>query len=301
LVIPASVVLNGRPTAIPVGAETRRRVLAAGAEMDYRPNSFARSLRTGRSRTLGLLVTTIADPFTGGVTQAMDLVARERGYRTLVMLTGMGLSMEGRPSTGTRPGQGFIDGALLVGFQLAIDVDARHGVHAALRHLRDLGHRRHAMIYDARHPAMRDRRASFDEFLRDTGLPTSPGAIGAAEPGYYEDGIVATARLLALPEPPTAILAANDQLAIGALQAAWRLGPRVPDDLSIVGFDDVPVAGYLAPPLTAVRQPLAELGRRATAALIDLLGGHAGTAQAADLVLQPELIIRASTAPPRGL
>jgi LacI family transcriptional regulator len=185
----ASVVLSGRPTPIPVSAETRRRVLAASVEMDYRPNSFARSLRTGRSRTLGLLVTTITDPFTGEVTQAMDLVARERGYRILVMLTGMGLSTEGQPASGAHPGQGFIDGALLVGFQLAgyapfpgvvarhrgaitaiandphlpsftIDVDARHGVHAALQHLRDLGHRRLAMIYDARHPAMRARRAS---------------------------------------------------------------------------------------------------------------------------------------------
>jgi LacI family transcriptional regulator len=110
---------------------------------------------------------------------------------------------------------------------------------------------------------------------------------------------VAAAQLLALPEPPTAILAANDQLAIGVLQTAWRLGLRVPDDLSIVGFDDVPVAGYLAPPLTTVRQPIAEMGRRATAALIDLLEGHTDTPQDASLVLHPELVIRASSAPPR--
>lgn len=324
----ASVVLNGRPTAIPVSDKTRRRVLAASAGMDYRPNPFARSLRTGRSRTLGLLVTTIADPFTGEVTQSMDQAARERGYRTLLMLTGLGLSTVGQPASGAHPGQGFVDGALLVGFQLVgyapfpgvaarhrgmitaiandpdlpsftMDMDARHGVHAALRHLCELGHRRLAMIYDARHLAMHTRRAAFDEFIRDTGLPALPGAIGAAESGYYEDGAVSTERLLALPEPPTAIFAANDQLAIGALHAAWRRGLRVPNDLSIVGFDDIPMARYLTPPLTTMRQPMEEMGRRTTNALIDLLEGHAAPSPVADLVLRPELIIRDSTAPPR--
>ncbi len=324
----ASVVLNGRPTAIPVGDETRLRVLAAGAELDYRPNPFARSLRTGRSRTLGLMVTTIADPFTGEVVQAMDTVARERGYRTVLMLSGMGLSTEGQPASDEATGLRFVDGVLLLGFQLrgyapfpgvaaqhrglvtaipnnpdlpsfAVDVDTRTGVRAALQHLQELGHRRLGMIYDPRHLRMRDLQTTFDAFVRDANLPTLPGAVGTTEAGYYQGGQVAAERLLALPEPPTAILAANDQLAIGALHAAWRRGLRVPHDLSIIGVGDIRVAQYLAPPLTTVRQPLAELGRRATETLIDLLEERQGLPPVEDLVLLPELIIRDSTAPPR--
>lgn len=325
----ASIVLNGRPTAIPVGEETRRRVLAAGTALAYRPNLFARGLRTGRSHTLGLMVTTIADPFTGEAAQAMDLVARERGYRTILMLSGMGLSTAGQPDSGEHAGFRFVDGMLLIGFQLvgyapfpgvearhrglvtaiannpdlpsfAVDVDALAGVHIALRHLRDLGHRRFGMLYDPRHLVMRDRRAAFDAFLRDAALPTNPGASEATEAGYYEGGRIAADRLLALPRPPTAILGANDQMAIGAIHAAWRRGLSVPRDLSVVGFDDIPVARYLAPALTTVRQPIAEMGRRTTATLIDLLDGCQGSPRITDLLLQPELIIRDSTAPPHA-
>ena len=319
----ASVILNGRPTAIPVGEETRRRVLAAGAELDYRPNPFARSLRTGRSRTLGLMVTTIADPVTGEVVEAMDAVARERGYRTVLMLSGMGLSTEAQPPIGEAPGLRFVDGVLLLGFQLlgyapfpgvaarhrglvtaipnnpdlasfSIDVDARSGIQAALRHLLALGHRRFGMIYDSRHLRMRDLRAAFEEFVREAGLSLEPGAVGATESGYYEGGKVATGQLLTLPQPPTAILAANDQLAIGALHAAWQRRVRVPDDLSLVGFGDIRAAQYLAPPLTTVRQPLAEIGRRATETLIDLLDGQREAQGVEDVVLQPELVVRES-------
>jgi LacI family transcriptional regulator len=154
------------------------------------------------------------------------------------------------------------------------------------------------MIYDPRHLRMRDLRATFDEFVREAGLPEVPGAVGASEDGYYESGKVATERLLALSEPPTAILAANDQLAIGAIHAAWRRGLRVPDDLSVVGFGDIGVAQYLAPSLTTVRQPLAEMGRRATERLIDLLDGRADAHGAEDLLLQPELVVRDSSASP---
>ena len=324
----ASVALSGRPTAIPVGEETRRRVLAASVALDYRPNPFARSLRTGRSRTLGLMVTTISDPFTGEVVQAMDAVARERGYRTVLMLSGMGLSTEGQPDINEATGLRFVDGVLLLGFQLlgyapfpsvaachrgtitaiandpdlpsfAVDVDGRYGVHTALRHLHSLGHRRLGMVYDPQHLAMRDRRAAFDEFVREAGLPTVPGAVGVSEAGYYEGGKVSAEYLLALPQPPTAILAANDQLAIGAMHAAWRRGLRVPADLSIVGFDDVPVAQYLSPSLTTVRQPMAEMGRRITETLINFLEGERNPPPVEDALLQPELVIRDSSAPPR--
>ncbi len=323
----ASVVLGGRPSAITIGEETRQRVLAASAALDYRPNPFARSLRTGRSHTLGLMVTTIADPVTGEVVQAMDAVARERGYRTILMLSGMGLSTEGQPTVDEAAGLRFVDGALLLGFQLlgyapfpgvaaqhrglvtaipnnpalpsfAVDVDARAGARAALRHLRDLGHRRLGMVYDARHLRMRQLRETFEEFVGEAGLPTTPGAVGAAEASYYEDGRVATDALLAMRQPPTALLAANDQLAIGALHAAWRWGLRVPGDLSVVGFGDIGVAQYLAPSLTTVRQPLAEIGRRATEVLIDILEGREDPQPAGDLLLPTELIVRDSSGPP---
>ena len=180
----------------------------------------------------------------------------------------------------------------------AVDLDAVAGVRAALAYLHGLGHRRFGMIYDPRHLVMRARQAAFDEFVRDAALPRAPGAVEVTEAGYFEGGRVAAERLLALPEPPTAILGANDQMAIGAIHAAWRRGLRVPHDLSVVGFDDIPVANYLAPALTTVRQPIAEMGRRTAATLIDLLEGERDASPIGDFCLQPELIIRDSAAPP---
>lgn len=326
----ASVVLNSRLTALPIGEEARQRVLVASAALGYLPNPFAQSLRTGRSRTLGVMVTTITDPITDEVVHAVDVVARERGYHTLLMLSGMGLAIEGQPPASESIAQRFVDGMLVSGFQLvgyapfpgvaqrhrgsitaianisglpsfSVDVDMYRGVSMALRHLHALGHRRLGIIYDPRHEAMRDRCAAFNAFVQEAGLPRVPGYIQATEAGYYEGGQLATAQILALPIPPTAILAANDQMALGAIHAAWRRGVRVPDDLSIVGVDDVAMAGYLVPPLTTVRQPIAEMGRRATEVLIDLLEGRCDPLLVADLLLPPELVIRASCAPPQAL
>jgi len=323
----ASVVLNSRPTALPIGAETRQRVLVASAALGYRPNLFAQSLRTGRSRTLGVMVTMITDPITDEVVHAVDVVARERGYHTLLTLSGMGLSTEGQPTAGDGIADRLVDGMLVCGFQLvgyapfpgvaqrhrgaitaianspelpsfSADVDTRRGVFMALRHLHELGHRRLGIIYDSRHEAMRDRWTAFNAFVQEAGLPRVPGYMQATEAGYYEGGQLATAQILALPTPPTAILAANDQIALGAIHAAWRRGVRVPDELSVVGFDDVAMASYMVPSLTTVRQPIAEMGRRATEVLVDLLERRGDPPQVADLLLQPELVIRDSTAPP---
>ena len=323
----ASMVLNSRPTALPIGEEARQRILVASAELGYLPNLFAQRLRTGRSRTLGVMVTTITDPITDEVVHAVDVVARERGYHTLLTLSGMGLSTAGQPTAGESIADRFVDGMLVCGFQLvgyapfpgvaqrhrgsitaianiaglpsfSVDVDIRRGVSMALRHLHELGLRRLGIIYDSRHEAMRDRRAAFNDFVQEAGLPRVPGYIQATEAGYYEGGQLATAQILALPTPPTAILAANDQMALGAIHAAWRRGVHVPDELSVVGFDDVAMAGYMVPSLTTVRQPIAEMGRRATEVLIDLLERRGDPLQVADRLLQPELVIRDSTAPP---
>jgi DNA-binding LacI/PurR family transcriptional regulator len=168
---------------------------------------------------------------------------------------------------------------------------------AAARHLLDLGHRRIAMINGPEDFLC--CRARFDGYraaLDAAGVPVEPALIRVA-PLYAEAGLEQATQLLRLPEPPTAIFTANDLQASGTLEAARRAGVRVPDDLSVVGFDDLPFVQWLGPPLTTVRQPLADMGSAAADMVLALA---LGTPPAhARVELPTTLVIRHSTAPPR--
>ena len=190
-----------------------------------------------------------------------------------------------------------VDPLLPLGARIpTVSIAHRSGADQAMRHLLTLGHRRIAAITGPRGwLATEERRAAYHTTLAAAGIQPDPEFEVASD---YQVGpaIDAAATLLDLPEPPTAIFAFNDSIAIGALRAARDRGLRVPDDLSIVGFDDIEHATLVTPALTTVRQPLGELGRTAVNLLVRLLER---TSETRHIELATRLVVRESTAPPR--
>ena len=168
---------------------------------------------------------------------------------------------------------------------------------AAARHLAGLGHRRIAMINGpGDYLCCRAREDGFRAGLDVAGVPLRPGLLRVA-PLYVEGALPAARELLRLPEPPTAVFTANDLQALGVYEAAREAGLRIPGELSVVGFDDLPFVRWMGPPLTTVRQPLMGMGAAAARLTVDLAAGRAPDADRVEL--PTSLVVRASTAPPR--
>ncbi|GAB2975683.1 LacI family DNA-binding transcriptional regulator [Saccharothrix stipae] len=179
----------------------------------------------------------------------------------------------------------------------SVGADNWSGGLAATRHLLDLGHRRIAVITGA--TGMLSGRARLDGYraaMDAAGVPVDPEFV---REGHFQivDGLAQTRELLRLPNPPTAVVTGNDGEALGVYQAVYEAGLRIPDDLSVVGFDDLPPAQWMIPALTTIRQPLCEMAGTATGMVIDLAQGRALPQHR--LVLSTELVVRASTAAPR--
>ncbi|HYN95332.1 MAG TPA: LacI family DNA-binding transcriptional regulator [Pilimelia sp.] len=308
-------VLNGHPHVRPT---TRDRVLRAVTELSYRPNALARGLAQRRSRVLGVISfdTILFGP-------AATLLGIERAART----AGYGISivtLERVDRTGmlaavdALAGQ-WVDGVIIIAPQVAaaaalrslppglpavaveaghvaglpaVSVDQVAGARLAVRHLLDLGHE---TVWHIAGPddwlEARDRIDGWRSTLADAGRPVPPMISGdwSARSGY--------AAGLELAERPdvTAVFAANDQMALGLLRALQERGVRIPEGISVVGFDDIPEAEYLLPPLTTVRQDFDEVGRRSMATLLRLLDDGAAAPGAP---VPPTLILRGSTAAP---
>lgn len=317
-------VLNGAATTIPITEATRARVLDAARELRYSPNPLARGLRGQGTALLGLISREINDPFLPGIIEALINAAGAAGYNVVLGLahSSAGEALQLARVLETR----HCDGIILLGDMRdnqallaelgetslpvvgqghgelspqipTINVDSRRGSAEALAHLHGLGHRRIACIDSAWIGDSLRRRDAYFAFMATQGLEV--------QDGYYQrpgtdpaDGHRACRALLALREPPTAIFAATDALAIGAIRAAWQAGLHLPDDLSVVGFDDVPLAAYVVPSLTTVRQPLEELADRVVQTLTRLIGDPAAAVPAIQ-ELAPSLVVRESCAPPR--
>jgi LacI family transcriptional regulator len=173
------------------------------------------------------------------------------------------------------------------------------GGRLAVEHLVSLGHRRIATIAGPMETRPgRDRLRGYRDALRDAGLAFRDEYVGMGD-FYLDSGVRAAAELLALDEPPTAIAAASDLMAVGALRAASAAGARVPDDLSVVGFDDIMLAAHLEPALTTIRQDKAGLGAAAARALLARVDGPEEGVEE-HLTLEVQLVERATTAPARG-
>lgn len=311
-------VLNGKG---PVREETRQKVEAAVERLSYVPHGAARSLITNKTSTIGVLLPDIYGEFFSEVIRGLDLTARRHGYHVLVSGSH---ADQGEVEAVIRAMRGRVDGLVamspgLPGDRLrqvlppglpvvllnaplgspadTVNVDNRGGAGEMVEYLARLGHRRIALVDGPEgNDDARDRRLGYRDALRTSGLGWSAeleirGDFGE-EAGYLAGRALATGRVQA-----TAVFAANDSMAIGCLSALLEQGLRVPEDISVAGFDDIPIARYVTPALTTVRVAIAELGTRAMELLLDGIDQE-GPRPRRHETLGTELVVRTSCAPP---
>ena len=304
-----------------VNAQTAEKVQRMAREMGYRVSAVARGLVTNRTRTIGVVVTTIADPFVAEVVGGIEETANDHGYSVFlansnaepdreikVVRSFEERRVDGIVVTSSRVGALYVP--MLSEMQVPIVlINNQHPgefVHSvmianveasreAAKHLIGLGHRLIAYLGNRfGHQSDMERFAGYRQALEEADLAFRPELVAHGD-GGPEGGVQAMEKLLALPEPPTAVFCYNDMSALGALKAIRASGLRVPGDISIVGFDDLFVAQYTEPPLTTVRQPKRQMGRLAMETLLKLMGGS----ESEEHIRVPgELIVRESTAPP---
>jgi LacI family transcriptional regulator len=315
-------VLNDRPDVAP---ETRDAVLRHIKAHNFTSNRSARALSSGRTGLIGLTVPMVQADYFSSILAGASEALYEQEMRAVLCTTLH--EHEREVSLIERLIDGATDGAIILlpeesreelralqahGYPFVVvdprepldegipAVSAAHwaGAKAAVDHLLELGHRRIALITGPRGWASAEERLSgYQTALAAAGVLTSPELVADGD-FKISGGRAAATALLDLPEPPTAIFASNDNMAIGAIQVARELGLRVPEDLSIVGFDDSESAAIVTPALTTVRQPLAELGRIAVSLLSRLIEGQ--RVEALRIELATRLVVRDSTAPPRA-
>src|SRR5215213_4743544 len=302
-------VLNGRGD---VSDETRDLVSRVVRENGYSANRNARGLSAGRTGLVGVLVPLVYPAYFSAIMAGAAEALSERDLQIVLSPTE---HQHDREVSVLDRLHGVTDGALIILPEESSEVldplmplderipsvSAAHtsGADQAMRHLLELGHRRIAQITGPRGwLATEDRRRGYRAALAAAGILADPELEVEAEP-EIEDGRTAAGHLLDLPEPPTAIFAFNDNIAIGTLQAARARGLCVPEELSVVGFDDVEHATIVTPALTTVRQPLAEMGRTGVSLLNRLLEKQ--RFETLHVELATRLVVRDSTAPPRAL
>lgn len=302
-----------------VRPEKRERVLQAMSQLGYTVNQQARSLRGGRSNTVGLVVRDLGSGYVGEIVRGIDQELDNANYDLVLYTTHRSERRDfAHMAAMTR---GLIDGLLLVlprdpsayvrtlrqrqfpyvvidhqgvdGRGPAVRAQHRQGAYDATRYLIRQGHRRIGFI--AGPPdifAARERLEGYKAALRDAGLPIDPLLVHEGD-FFQPRGYSAAVELLALAERPTAIFAANDLTAFGVMEAARDHGLKIPGDISIVGFDDIPQATHVHPALTTVHQPLEEMGRLGARLLLELIDDPN---RAPEIIDAPtELIVRATT------
>jgi LacI family transcriptional regulator len=288
-------VLNG---STPVAESKRNAVLAAVHSLEYRPSALAQGLARGRSGAVGVLTQDISSPFYGEILKGIEQGLTGSGYHPMFASGNWRGDDERDALEMLRSRQ--VDALIVMGGQLAdedlrraaertplvvvgrqvpglegqcLRVDDRQGAYQATQYLIQLGHRRIAHITGLlSHQDAAERRRGYLDALADAGIAPDPQLL--VEGDFSErSGLLATDELLRRSARLTAIFVANDQIAYGARLALYRRGIRVPDDVSLVGFDDQPGSAYTTPPLTTVRQPTVEMGRAAAHLVRNLLDG----------------------------
>ncbi len=305
-----------------VSPDTRRRVMEAVALLGYAPNSAAKHLRTLRSGQLLVMVPDISNPFFSLILRGIQEAARADGYAVLLGDTQDDEEREERYALMLKRKEA--DGLIILGHRLpkaaaellrlspaggapivngcefspklgipSVHIDNAAAAGEAMDHLYDLGHRRIGIVTGPLvSPLSRDRlRGATERAMANQ----AEGRLVVLHGDFtIESGSAAGDQLLAAGEPPTAIFCFNDEMAIGVLGAARRRGLNVPEDLSLVGFDDVRYAAHMNPPLTTIAQPMQQIGEGTVRLLLDILNGR--TVAPVSVTLPHRLVIRASTA-----
>ncbi|PNY79311.1 LacI family DNA-binding transcriptional regulator [Deinococcus koreensis] len=287
-------VLNGERW---VAEATREAVLRAVQELNYKPNAVARSLINAQTKTLAILFPKVSDMFSGTVLSGIEDAAQAQGFSVIVCRTGGGRerTLEYLQVLAEKRVDGIIFASEVLREEYAafirrlniplvvlsgetqdaaiptVRCDDHQAAYAATGYLIGLGHERIGMLYGGAHetPEQHGRLQGFFEAHRDHGLAVDEAQV-LLQPGFaFKDGLEGAHTLLGRPLNLSALFASSDELALGVISAAYQRGLRVPDDLSVMGFDDLPLAEMSVPPLTTVRQPLYGMGRRAATMLLD--------------------------------
>jgi LacI family transcriptional regulator len=310
-----SAVLNDSPSARSIPQETKNRIRAAAKELNYRPNFFARTLRNKRTYTIGVIAEEIGDSYSSPIISGIEQYLRKRDYFFLTVVHRHDQALLSRYSQllSERGVEGIItvdtmvqEAPMLPTVAIAghkklkgitnVVLDHARAAVLALNHLKDLGHKNIAFMKGS--PLSSDSKDRWDAICRvaaEIGINVDPDLTvqieGDATPMW---GYPFTKQLLARQKPFTAIFSYNDISAIGAIRALEDHGLRVPQDVSVLGFDDIPGAEFHKPSLTTVRQPLNRMGEVAAEALLNRLEGK--KEYTSDIAIEPELIVRESTA-----
>lgn len=323
-----SYVINGGPR--PVADETREVVLRAIRELDYTPLEAARSLRYQRTRTIGLLLADTANPFYATLAKSIEESVFAHGWSVLLCNSGYDASrtaayvevLISKQVDGVLYVPGTTDSAAVTRLvkrgipMVVIDravpgeevdcvvADNLGGTKAAMNYLLSLGHRHIGMIVRYSSLSNAERIQGYEAVLAQAGIEMSPALF--VEGGFgFEEGRRAMRQLLGLDPAPTAVLAFPDVLAIGAIRAVLDAGLHLPEDISIIGFDDIPVASHTYPALTTVAMPTWEMGKRAAEMLLNRIFTTEEIRPPERIVLPTRLIIRESTGavkqPGRGM
>jgi LacI family transcriptional regulator len=306
-----------------VKPETRAKVLGAMTRLGYQANLQARSLAGGRSNVIGLLVVDLTTQYVGEIIRGIDEILTANQYELMLYTTHRRKTKES--AYVNMMARGLADGLLIVlprdpeayltslrqrdfpyvlidqfgidDSDLTVTAANREGGYEATRHLIELGHRRIGIITGWMDMiAARHRLEGYRAALADYNIEYQENLVYEGD-FSQQCGFHGANHLLDLAAPPTAIFASSDLIAMGVMDAARNRNIKIPADLSLVGFDDIPMSAVLIPQLTTVRQPLDEMGRCATQILLNLIQKPEG--KQTSVILATELILRESTAPPR--
>jgi DNA-binding LacI/PurR family transcriptional regulator len=307
-----------------VNPDTKKRIQHLADEMGYAPDAQARSLVTGRTQTIGVVVTTMTDPFIGSIVQAIESAAHDQGYAVILASSNdipereiasakmlQSRRVDAVIVTSSRVGvlyQESLDQlrvpAVLISSLVqhdgrqtfSVSVDNSHGGYLATNHLIQMGHRRIAYVAS---PADRsdnmERMAGYRDALTEAGIDSDPSLVVQGT-GRAGGGQRALPVLMSLDDAPSAVFCYNDVTAIGLMRAARKARLSVPEDLSIVGFDDIPFASYTHPALTTVAQPIRKMGQQALQMALELLEDtDLENRDSANFVVKGKLVVRESS------
>jgi len=312
-----------------VSQDVRQRVLKAAEKLKYRPNMLARQLKGQRLSAIGILLPDIANPFSTELVRGVKQVFDVAGYTTFIATSDRSIEQEKASlqsfidhrvdgliiaTRGTKMGDEVLKDISRQGIPVAaigrpvklatvdcVTADHWQGAFDAVTHLISLGHKRIGFIGIAPEDRLSLRRyQGYAAALEQAGIPVqnqyTVGPPDAPAFATQEDGFAGMMCLAKLNRPPTAVFARNDFAAIGAIRAAHKLGMRVPEDVAIAGFDNIPLAAYTTPPLTTVEQPIIEQGAAAATLLLNRIAGESRGA-ARNICMNCSLIVRESTDP----
>jgi LacI family transcriptional regulator len=313
--------INHLPTVDP---DLAARVWSAVAELNYFPNTQARALVSGKSRLLGLIVSDITNPFFPELIREFEQVAVGRGYEILIGSTNY--EKKTMEQCARRMLERQVDGVAIMTFGIdrllldrfiadeipvifidadpsralntALTVDYRAGIHEGVQHLAVLGHRKIGFISGPLQlRSAQARKTAFLDCLRSTGIKANPAWLIEGD-HTLDGGRDAMEKILALKDRPTAMMCSNDMTAIGVQHAVFEAGLSIPEDLSLIGFDDIHLAEYTIPPLTTVRMSCRDIATKAIASLVGHLNTAADKTESAGKI-QTSLIVRRTTGLPK--